>query len=106
MQQAFQVASASLYQGKKPLRSAQYLRFVKGFGCAACDGTRCVDPAHTGAHGIAQKSADYSAIPLCRKCHDAYDADPKGFAAAHHLNVSALIQKFNTLWEQRQRRTA
>ena len=106
MYQAFQVASTGIYQGEKPVRDRLYLRFVKRFACAACGSTRLVDPAHTGPHGTAQKSSDLSVIPLCRQCHDAFDADPRGFARLWHLNVPALIQKFQKLWRAKGEKTA
>ena len=106
MRQAFQLRPGTIFTARKPVRNAAYLRFVKGFACAACGSTRLVDPAHSGDHGLGSKSSDFSAIPLCRSCHAAFDEDPKGFALLHDLDVAALIRKFNRLWEERQRRTA
>jgi len=88
------------------VRNPLYLRFVKRFACAACGSTKLVDPAHTGEHAYGRKGSDTLAIPLCRKCHDLFDADPRGFALRRHLNIPALIRKFNHLWEQKLRRTA
>jgi len=88
-----------LYQGTKPTRDADYTRFIKRLPCVACLRTWWIDPAHTGPHGIGQKSSDLSCIPLCRRCHDQFDADPRGFAARHRLDIPALIQKFNQFYE-------
>jgi uncharacterized protein DUF968 len=106
MTQAFQVASTGPYKAKKPVRNPLYKRWIKRFACVACGSTREVDPCHTGDHGLGTKSSDLSCIPLCRKCHDKFDADPRGFAARHRLNIGKLICKFNRLWELKQRRTA
>jgi hypothetical protein len=106
MHQAFQVAPGPIYKVEKPVRNPLYLRWVKRFACAACGSTRLVDPAHTGPHGLSTKASDLGCIPLCRKCHDQFDADPKEFAFLHHLNISALIRKFNRLWKQKLKRTA
>ncbi len=97
-EQAFQVAPQPIYQGKKPERDPLYRRFVKRFACVACGKTWGVDPCHTGPHGTSQKSSDYSCIPLCRKCHDAFDADPRGFAERHQLDIPALIAGFLRIW--------
>jgi len=105
MQHAYQLAPGTIYQRETPIRNALYLRFVKRFPCVACESTRLVDPAHTGPHALGQKSSDLNAIPLCRKCHDAFDADPRDFASRCGLNVAGLIRKFNRLWESKQRRT-
>jgi hypothetical protein len=106
MFQAFQLASKPIYKAEKPIRNPLYKRFVKGFACAACGSTRLVDPCHTGPHGTSQKACDLKCVPLCRTCHDAFDADPRAFAKEHGLDILALIRKFNKLWELRQRRTA
>ncbi len=106
MHKPMQVAPAPIYTGRKPVRSAPYLRFVKAFSCVACGSCRLVDPAHTGAHAGNQKSSDMHVIALCRECHRAFDSDPRTFAAAHGLDVAGLIQHFNRLWDERIRRTA
>lgn len=106
MRIASKVALGPIYRGTKPVRNRQYLRFVKQFACVSCCGTRLVDPAHTGPHAIGQKGSDMDVLPLCRKCHVEYDADPKGFTVRNGLNVVELIRGFNQLWEARQKRIA
>lgn len=106
MQQAFQVASTPIYKAEKPVRNPLYTRWVKRFPCVACGGTRDIDPMHTGGHGLGQKASDMKCLPGCRKCHVQFDADPRGFAAQHNLNIPALIESFNQRWELKQRRTA
>ena len=98
MNQAHQINPGRIYRAIKPVRDPIYRRFIKSLPCAACLKTWNVDPCHTGPHGINQKSCDLSCIPLCRSCHDAFDADPRGFAARHNMDVAALIQKFNTFY--------
>jgi hypothetical protein len=98
---AFQIAPRPLVKPEKPVRDPAYRRWIKRFACVACGSTKLVDPCHTGPHGLNQKSSDLSCIPLCRKCHDQFDADPKGFARLHCLKIPALIQRFNRLWKQR-----
>ncbi len=107
MHKAFQVTTTTeIYRRTKPVRNPLYTRFVKRFPCAACDSTRNVDPCHTGARGLSQKSDDLLVIPLCRICHDAFDANPRAFAKRYGLNIPKLIKSFNALWAERQRRTA
>lgn len=98
--ETFEVQQRPIYNAEKLVRSAHYRRFVKMLPCANCCRTRGIDPAHTGAHGLTQKSCDRKCIPLCRKCHDAYDADPQGKAAEWKLDVPALIAKLNTRYDQ------
>jgi hypothetical protein len=97
--QAFQVAAGEIYKAEKPVRNPLYKRWIKKFGCIACSSTREVDPAHTGHHWLGTKSSDLSCIPLCRKCHDQFDADPRGFAERHGLDIAGLIRFFNHLWK-------
>lgn len=40
------------------------------------------------------------------RCHDAFDADPRGFATLHNLDIVMLISFFNHLWTLKQRRIA
>src|ERR1700722_7243334 len=98
MDTATQVALNPIYRGKKPIRCEPYKQYVKRFGCIACGNARNVDPCHTGAHGMSQKSSDMNVIPLCRKCHDAFDDDPRGFAELHKLDIPVLIEFYNHLW--------
>ncbi len=52
-----------------PERDAKYLAWIRRLPCAACRIEGRSEAAHTGDHGISQKSSDYSAIPLCAACH-------------------------------------
>src|SRR5579862_8878109 len=53
----------------KPARSAAYLAWIRTQPCLICGRTRWIEAAHTGLRGPAQKSSDYSAIPLCAAHH-------------------------------------
>ena len=88
-----------LYCGTKPTRDADYTRFIKRLPCVACLKTWWIDPAHTGPHALRQKSSDLNCIPLCRKCHAEFDQCQWRFAERHHLDIPALIQKFNQFYE-------
>ena len=106
MDTATQVALNPIYRGTKPIRCEPYKRYVKRFGCIACGSARNVDPCHTGAHGISQKSSDMSVLPLCRVCHDKFDDDPRGFAILHNLDIAELIVFYNHLWTLKLDRSA
>lgn len=99
------IQSERNYTPGKPVRDKAYLRFVKSFPCAACGRTWCIDPAHTGPHGLGQKASDLSCIPLCRiPCHREFDADPQGFREKFGLDVTRLIVRLNAAYELIQRR--
>lgn len=98
MPQASQVTQRDIYQGRKPVRDPLYRQFIKRLPCVGCLKTWGIDPAHTGPHGLGQKACDLTCIPLCRRCHDAFDSDPRGFADAHGLDIAALIQQFNVFY--------
>ena len=99
--QPLQIQLRPIYRAEKPVRDPKYLRFLKRLPCVACLRTWNVDPAHTGAHGMSQKSCDLKAIPLCRRCHEAFDADPRGFAERNRLDIPALIAQFNRFYQEK-----
>lgn len=88
-----------LYRAVQPVRDPLYRRFIKSLPCVACLKTWNVDPCHTGPHGVGQKSCDLSCIPLCRKHHQEYDANPVKFAERYKLDIPALIQMFNSFYQ-------
>jgi hypothetical protein len=94
---AFQVRPRpGSYTREKPARNERYLMFIRRHGCCACGSTRNVEAAHTGPHGLGQKSADAATIPLCFHCHrgdvdSLHNVGPEQFARDHALNVPQLI---------------
>jgi len=99
--EASQIQPRPIYKAEKPVRDPQYKRFIKRLPCVACLKTWNVDPCHTGPHGMSTKSSDLSCIPLCRRCHDAFDADPYGFAEREALDIPVLIARFNQFYRER-----
>jgi hypothetical protein len=80
----------------KPVRNPRYLRWIRTLPCSVCRTTRAIEAAHTGPHGLSQKSSDLSAIPLCEKHHrtgcDSYHKlGPRKFAEVHRLNIPAIV---------------
>jgi len=94
-----QLRSGPVYHASKPVRDPEYKRFIKALPCVACLRTWSVDPCHTGPHGIGQKACDLKTIPLCRRCHGAYDADPREFIETWKLDIPALIARFNQFYQ-------
>jgi hypothetical protein len=65
-----------------------------------CHTTRAIEAAHTGPHGLSQKSSDLCAIPLCVKHHrtgdDSYHKlGPRKFAEVHQLNLGAVVARLS-----------
>jgi hypothetical protein len=80
----------------KPWRDSKYLRWIRTLPCVVCGSTRYIEAAHTGPHGISQKSPDSSAIPLCiihhRTANDSYHKlGPRRFAAVHSLDIGEIV---------------
>lgn len=94
------IRSEIRYWPCKPVRDPQYCRWLKRLPCAACGRSWGVDPAHTGPHGLSQKASDRNCIPLCRRCHDAFDAAPQEFAEQHQLEIPALIERLNQDYDE------
>lgn len=106
MQSPSEIRPRPIYRAEKPVRDPEYRRFIKRLPCSACLKTWGIDPAHTGPHGIAQKACDLKCIPLCRKCHNAFDSDPRGFADIHNLDIPRLIARFNQFYFEKIRKAA
>ncbi len=106
MNHPFRIASGPIYQRERVTRDPEYRRFIKRLPCVACLRTWRVDPAHTGPHALGVKACDLKCIPLCRKCHDQFDADPVAFTEKHGLDIPALIAKFNEFYARVKGRAA
>ncbi len=84
----------------KPLRNPAYLRWIRTLPCSVCRTTRAVEAAHTGPHGLGQKSSDLSAIPLCARHHrtgnDSYHKlGPRKFSEAHQVNIRSVVVRLS-----------
>jgi hypothetical protein len=84
----------------KPVRHAGYLQWIRTLPCSVCRTTRAVEAAHTGPHGLSQKSSDLCAIPLCVRHHrtgdDSYHKlGPRKFAEVHQLNILAIVARLS-----------
>ena len=83
-----------------PARNPGYLQWIRTLPCSVCRTTRGVEAAHTGPHGISQKSSDLSAIPLCARHHrtgaDSYHKlGPRRFAEVNQLNIRAIVARLS-----------
>ena len=84
----------------KPVRSLKYLAWIRTQPCLVCGSTRWIEAAHTGPHGLGQKSPDTSAVPLCAMHHrtgkDSYHRlGPRKFGEAHNLDLAAIVRRLN-----------
>jgi len=84
-------APANWAPPQKPERSKPFLRWLRRKPCLVCNSWKEVEAAHTGPHGIAEKSSDYEAIPLCHTHHqtapDSYQALGRSFFRCHRLDL-------------------
>jgi len=84
----------------KPVRNPKYLAWIRTQPCLVCGSTRWIEAAHTGPHGLGQKSPDTSAVPLCARHHrtgnDSYHRlGPRKFGELHDLDLVAIVQRLN-----------
>jgi hypothetical protein len=80
----------------EPVRNPRYLQWIRTLPCSVCRTRRAVEAAHTGPHGLSQKSSDLSAIPLCGRHHrtgdDSYHKlGPRQFAEVHRLDLRGIV---------------
>ena len=106
MNDAYQVNPGAMYQRQQPERNEDYLKWIRKQPCVVCAVSWNVEAAHTGAHGLGQKSSDLSCLPLCRKHHRTADASlhvlgPVKFAELHSLDIPSLIARFNRLYAEK-----
>ena len=84
----------------KPVRNPKYLAWIRTQPCLVCGSTRWIEAAHTGPHGLGQKSPDTSAVPLCARHHrtgnDSYHRlGPRKFSEVHNLDIPALVRRLS-----------
>ena len=84
----------------KPVRNPRYLAWIRTQPCLVCGSTRWIEAAHTGPHGLGQKSPDTSAVPLCARHHrtgnDSYHRlGPRGFGEVHSLDLASIVRRLN-----------
>jgi hypothetical protein len=84
-----------------PARKPRYLAWIRTLPCCVCGSRKAIEASHTGPHGIAQKSPDNSAIPLCANHHrtDAYSyhrLGPRKFSEKYRLDIPAIVRRLNS----------
>src|SRR4051812_45052378 len=85
---------------KKPVRNPAYLRWIRSLPCIVCRSRWRIEAAHTGPHGLGQKSSDLSAIPLCARHHrtgnDSYhQLGPSKFAEVHRISIRDIVARLS-----------
>lgn len=90
-----------------PARSWKYRAWIRTLGCCCCGRTEEIEAAHTGTDGgTAQKSSDFSCIPLCSDCHtqaphshhrDRAECERRIFVRTG-LTIAELVRMLNQEW--------
>lgn len=85
----------------KSIRDLKYLAWIRTLPCLICGRTMGIEAAHTGPHGVGQKSPDRSAIPLCARHHrtgrDSYHRlGPRVFERRHAIDIRAVVARLNS----------
>lgn len=93
-----------------PPRDWRYRQWVRSLPCLVCHSAPS-QAAHTGPHGIGQKSSDYSCIPLCHWHHTdgnlALDRIGRArFERTHGIRIAKVIRELGELWRDRNLSTA
>src|ERR1041385_6644521 len=93
------------YKRTKPERNPVYLRWIRRQPCVICGCTWGVEAAHTGPRGLSQRASDYSAVPLCRRCHQtgphSYHKHARQFFLLHGIEIDSLIHELRKTFEER-----
>ncbi len=106
MADVFEIASPRLYRPAPPVLDVKYRSFIRSLGCCVPNCRRgYIEAAHTGPHGIGQKSSDRSCIPLCARHHRIDDNSlhtlgPVKFAARHRIDIHVLVEAYNLYYRE------
>lgn len=89
-----------------PPRSPEYRRWIRSFPCAVCGALVRIEAAHTGMHGISQKSSDFQCLPLCVWDHREgpyalHRIGPEQFEQYYQVSLAGLVAEFQQLWRMR-----
>ncbi len=96
-----QINPGQLYQGRKPVRDPNYLKFIRLLPCIGCGLKKWrMEAMHTGAHGLGQKASDLDALPGCPDCHkELHKIGPVKFQEKHRIDFAHFRQMFNSFYE-------
>jgi len=90
----------------------EYLNFIRSLPCLICvllrrRQTGRTEAAHVGQRGLGQKCSDRETAPLCALHHRegefAHHRIGKRFWMVWNLNRTDLIQKYQRMYDERQR---
>ncbi len=86
-----------------PPRSARYLAWIRTKPCLICGAKS--EAAHTGLDGgMAQKSSDFSALPICSRHHNwghagsFHELGRARFERRYGINLAAEVARLNNDW--------
>ena len=94
---------------KRTGEDADYLQFIAGLPCVACDKTEALqggrsECAHIGNRGLSQKCPDRETIPLCARHHRtgtyALHRLGKNWWTLHGIDKDALVKELNERYEK------
>lgn len=80
--------------------SIDYRNWIRSLGCCveACpQAFKRADCCHTGPHALGKKSSDLNCIPLCRRHHAQFDANPSKFLERFKIDLPRLIEGLNEI---------
>ena len=93
-----------------PARDARYLAWIRTLPCEICGAL--AEAAHTGDDGgMGQKAADWTAVPLCHRCHRTgkrayHRIGKRAFEAAHMVSFAAMVERLNAEYQRVGRKVA
>jgi hypothetical protein len=111
IQTPYGIRSEFNYRPGKPVRDEERLKFCRTFPCSVCKRAYQIEAAHTGPHGIGQKSGDDTTIPLCGRHHrtdpfSLHKLGPLKFQEKHVIDIPSLVLQLNELYRERKKKTA
>jgi hypothetical protein len=88
-----------------PDKAESYRVWIRQQASVVSGSTRYIEAAHTGPHGISQKSSGYTCIPLTHEEHmELHRTGPAKFQAKYNIDFAIVIEALFTEWSDAQAR--
>jgi hypothetical protein len=88
-----------------PDRAEGYRAWIRQQASVVSGSTRYIEAAHTGPHGISQKSSGFTCIPLTHDEHmELHRIGPAKFQAKYTIDFAIVIEALFTEWSDAQTR--
>lgn len=84
----------------KTPRDSKFLKFVRDLPCIKCGNYPAGQSHHTETGGVSPVGSDYSAVPLCYRCHHLLHTTCSKSGFWQEEELKAVLNKLREQYEQ------